>query len=204
MATHVRILAIALFSMLAAVAASPPARAQMNSAACGMRLTPPVLAKWNELGGATGALGCPNADETPGSVSPQGSRANEADFATGMILWHATGPRAGQTFATTGCIWRLYFQYSGPSGWLGLPIGDAVNFPDGQHQKFEGGRITYLRAPNTCVAERASELATGAPVPTETVPAAATSPLDAYFDPARGDHLSAASASVAKTAQDAR
>ncbi|HEY5289910.1 MAG TPA: low molecular weight phosphatase family protein, partial [Caulobacteraceae bacterium] len=74
--------------------------------------------------------------------------------------------------------------------------------PEAHHRAVEcagGGavKLEYWPTPDPT-------LATGAPVPTETVPAAATSPLDAYFDPARGDHLSAASASVAKTAQDAR
>jgi len=201
MATCARVLTLLLFSLAAASLAALPARAQDAGPACGHQLSPPVLAKWNDLGGAAGALGCPNADETPGSTSPQGSKANEADFVSGMILWQASGPRAGQTFAISGCIWRLYFQYGGPSGWLGLPTGDPTNFPDGQRQSFEGGRITYLRAPDSCEAEHASELATALPAPPPE--AGSGSPLDAFFDPARGDHLSGATAGVAKTALDA-
>jgi hypothetical protein len=157
-----------------------------------------VLAKWNEMGGAQGVLGCPLAAETAGSTSPQGSGAREADFPAGMILWHASGPRAGQTFAVTSCIWRLYFQFGGASGWLGLPTSDAKNIPDGQRQSFEGGRITYLRAPNTCEAEHREEFAQSSPPPSAA--RATTSPLDLFLDPARGDHLSAAAAGTVRTA----
>jgi len=201
MATCAKLLALLTFSLTAAGLAALPAHAQGAGPACGHQLSPPVLARWTDLGGATGPLGCPNADETPGSTSPQGSKANEADFAAGMILWQADGPRAGQTFAVTGCIWRLYFQFGGPSGWLGQPTGDSVNFPDGQRQDFEGGRITYQRATDSCDAEHASETTQASSAPAAAPEA--TSPLDAYLDPARGDHLSVASAAVAKTALDA-
>ncbi|HEY7901731.1 MAG TPA: hypothetical protein VIC25_11170 [Caulobacteraceae bacterium] len=192
--------ALWLMGTLGCVAAVAAARADEAAVAatCGMRLSAPVLAKWSELGGQSGILGCPTANETPGSTSPQGSKADEADFIGGMILWHASGPHAGRTFAVSGCIWRLYFSYGGPSGWLGLPITEPANFPDGQRQTFEGGLITYWRSPNQCEAER-SEATTA----TAVAAATATSPLDAYDDPARGDHLALASASVARAAATA-
>jgi hypothetical protein len=199
MATYARPLAPLAFCLAIGLFAAPLARA--DDLACGKRLSPPVLARWNALGGQSGTLGCPNADEVGGSTSPQGSKADEADFSTGMILAETSGPRAGQTFTVTSGLWRLYFQFGGPSGWLGLPIADAENFPDGQRQSFEGGRITCLRATETCEAEHAEEMASTAP------PAAGTdapaSPLDAWFDPARGDHESIASAGVAKIASAA-
>ncbi|HWD67158.1 MAG TPA: hypothetical protein VG227_04280 [Caulobacteraceae bacterium] len=205
MAARDRLLILPILSLLlgggvgaARAAASSP---DSPAIACGHRLSPPVLAEWNALGGAKGDLGCPTEDESPGSTSPQGSRADEADFPRGMIVWHASGPRTGQTYAITGCIWRLYFQFGGPSGWLGLPIAEQENFPDGQRQSFEGGRITYERATDSCDAEHTSEIAAAAPSPpaAEATPLA-TSPLDSFLDPARGDHLSAASTSVADTA----
>jgi len=173
------------------------AQARADDLACGKKLSPPLLARWNALGGQAGPLGCPDADESAGSTSPQGSKADEADFPAGMILWQSDGPRAGQTFVVAGGLWRLYFQFGGPSGWLGLPTGDAVNFADGQRQSFEGGRITCLRATVSCEAEHAEETAS-AQLPAAAP--AATSPLDAWFDPARSDHLSIASAGVARTA----
>ncbi|HXU99353.1 MAG TPA: hypothetical protein VG166_02520 [Caulobacteraceae bacterium] len=189
-------LGLALLAL--AVLASAPAAADT---ACGHQLSDPVMAKWQAMGGAKGALGCPTGDESVTATSQAGTRARQADFAGGMILWHASGPRAGQTFAVTGCAFRLYFQYGGASGWLGLPTADAVNTPDGQRQSFEGGRVTYLRAPNDCGAERSAEMAAAAPPAAAAAPPLPdTSPLDAFFDPARGDHLTAAAASTARTA----
>ena len=187
-----------LLAVLLAAGLLAASHALADDLACGKRLSPPVLARWTALGGEGGVLGCPDADESAGATSPQGSKANEADFPTGMILWQSAGPRAGQTFLVTGGLWRLYFQFGGPSGWLGLPTGEAANFPDGQRQSFEGGRITCERATETCEAEHAEATAAAAP-PAATQPAA-TSPLDAWFDPARGDHLSVASAGGARTA----
>ena len=116
-----------------------------------------------------------------------------------MILWHASGPRAGQTFAVTGCAWRLYFQFGGAAGWLGLPIAEPVNTPDGQRQSFEGGRVTFLRAANDCSAERNAEMAAASP-PAVAQPLPGTSPLDAFYDAARSDHLTAAGAGTVRTA----
>jgi hypothetical protein len=188
---------LGLAALLLAALAAAPAAAQT---ACGHQLSAPVMDKWQALGGPKGPLGCPTADETTTATSQAGTRARQADFAGGMILWHASGPRAGQTFAVTGCAWRLYFQYGGASGWLGLPTADAVNTPDGQRQSFEGGRVTFLRAPNDCGAERAAEVAAAAPPSATAPPLPDSSPLDDFFDPARGDHLTAAAASTARTA----
>ncbi|HEY2177085.1 MAG TPA: hypothetical protein VGH15_00760, partial [Caulobacteraceae bacterium] len=185
--------------IIAAVAAAPAAADE----ACGHQLSGPVMAKWQAMGGAKGPLGCPTNDESVTATSQAGTHARQADFAGGMILWHGSGPRAGQTFAVTGCAYRLYFQYGGASGWLGLPVADAVNTPDGQRQSFEGGRVTYLRAPNDCGAERTAEMAPGAPPAEAAGPLPATVPLNAFFDPARGDHLAAA-AGAARTALAAR
>jgi hypothetical protein len=159
--------------------------------ACGQGLSQPVLAKWLDLGGARG-FGCPSAPELATPVSPAGTSGREVKFEAAAILWHASGPRSGQTFAVSGCMYRLYFQYGGPSGWLGLPTSDPVNTPDGQRQTFEGGVMTFLRVDSSCEAEPA----VAAPV------AAATSPrvaLDQVFDASRGDNVAAASApSVAR------
>jgi hypothetical protein len=115
-------------------------------------------------------------------------------FEGGGIVWHVSGPRAGQTFAVNGCIWRLYFQYGGPGGWLGLPIADAANTPDGQKQAFEGGVVTYQRTPDACEATPVAETADAGAAEIPTPPKAA---LDLFFDPARSDYLVAASAPAA-------
>ncbi len=198
------LLAAALCAAQGALTAAlpAPARAQapaVGAAACGHALSAPVAAKWRLTGGETGPLGCPTAEEAAIAPSPRGTTGREADFASGAILWHASGPRAGQTYAVTGCAYRLFFQYGGSSGWLGLPLEDAVNTPDGQHQAFEGGRVTFLRALDECSAERAAEIAPAAPAATETA-AAETSPLDLFIDAALTDHITAAAAGTVSAA----
>ena len=171
---------------------SGQARAQTpaDDMACAQGLSQPVLAKWLGLGGAHG-LGCPAAPELAAPVSPRGTAAREVKFDQGAILWHASGPRTGQTFAVSGCMYRLYFQYGGPSGWLGLPTSDPINTPDGQRQTFEGGVMTFQRVDSSCEAEPGAT--------TTALAASATVPLDQFFDASRGDNLAAASAvSVAR------
>ena len=189
--------ALAAALLILAGAAPKPAAAQTSEGAlaCDVVLSGPVFAKWSDEGGAKSRLGCPTAKEAATAVSPQGSTARAVTFGEGAILWHASGPHAGQTFVVSGCAWRLYFQYGGAGGWLGLPISDPVNNPDGQRQAFEGGTMTYLRAPNECSAEPAAGAKAAA-----AAPAPARSPLDLFFDPARGDHITAASASSAAAA----
>jgi hypothetical protein len=173
--------AFVLFSARAARAQSP-----VQAKACGQDLSGPVLAKWLGLGGPNG-FGCPAAPELAAPVSRLGTTAREVKFAQGAILWHSSGPRAGQTFAVSGCMYRLYFQYGGPSGWLGLPTSDPVNTPDGQRQTFEGGVMTFQRVDSSCDAEPAVAA-------TAAVAASARVPLDQFFDASRGDNVVAASA----------
>lgn len=146
----------AILAPLWAPAAPQVAMAQTQDPpvqACGVTLSAPILGKWAALGGAQGRLGCPTAPDGDTAASPQGTAARQAIFRSGAILLHASGLHAGEAFAIWGCPFRLYFQYGGPSGWLGLPLADAVNTPDGQRQIFEGGEMRYLRAPDTCAAE---------------------------------------------------
>lgn len=106
------------------------------------------------MDGKAGRLGCPLGPEGDTATSVRGTTAREARFQGGEILRHMSGPLAGKAFAVAACD-RLYVQYGGPSGWLGLPVADAVNTPDGQRQGFEGGTLMLYRALGTCEAERA-------------------------------------------------
>jgi len=188
---------LALVDATAHAQATAPASAA--GTACGRQLSPPVLEKWASMGGEKGPLGCPAADEAATVTSRAGTAAREADFSMAAIVWHASGPRAGQTYAVSGCIYRLFFQYGGAGGWLGLPLGDAVNTPDGQNQAFEGARATFERATDECDAEPNADLPV-ASAPAAPAPAVGASPLDLFWDPARGDHISAASAGTVWTA----
>ena len=152
-------------------------------ASCARDLSLPVKNKWRMIGGASGP-GCPLAPEMATPRSPQGSDGREVKFTGSAILWHASGPRSGQTYSVSGCMYRLYFQYGGPGGWLGLPVGDVINTPDGQRQLFEGGRITYSRVGQQCDAE---------PIGIDSVAAPPErAALDQYYDATSGDYFAAA------------
>ena len=194
--------------ILALILATPGGvRAQTSSGglACGQALSGPIFDKWSAMGGAQGPLGCPSAGEMATAASPLGSAAREAAFAAATILWHASGPRAGQTFVVSGCLYRLYFQYGGPSGWLGLPVSDPINTPDGQRQAFEGGSMLFRRASDECSAEHStrSVAATASARGATRGPPPETSPLDQFYDAARQDYFAAASAAAAARAQGA-
>ena len=166
---------------------STPARPTI--VACGFPVTAATYAVWQDLGRETGRLGCATQPERSGPASPQGSSASQALFASGEIVLHASGPRAGQAFAIVGCFYRLYVQFGGASGWLGLPVSDSQNTPDGSRQIFEGGDMRYTRAYDDCQATPSAGLERARPGAAATD----TRPLDLYENVATGDRLSVAS-----------
>ena len=174
------------------------ATAPPSGSACGQSLSPPIMAEWRGLGADTGRLGCPTEPERPAARSPQGSSGREANFAGGTIVSHASGPRAGQVYAVVAC-YRTYFQFGGSGGWLGLPISDAENTPDGQRQVFEGGTLTYYRTPDGC--EETHIAADAAPT---SASATATTPLDLYRTPSGDDYESIAGLNAAARAAAAQ
>lgn len=211
-----KVLVVAASWMMAANLAASPALAQAPAAtsatpgmtpatgmACDTPLSPPVYSKWTELGGKDG-VGCPTAREATSVKTRSGSVGHEADFSDhggAGIFWHASGAHAGQTYAVRGCYYRLYVQYGGPRGWLGLPVGEPQNNPDGQTQSFEGGTIDYQRADHSCSATRAAEEAAPT-VGSHDVPLADVHlvPLGLYFDSASGDHMTTATGLPAQLA----
>ncbi len=175
---------------LAAPAVTPPK-------ACGLTLSDAVLSAWRDQGGESGRLGCATAVETPTSTSPVGSAARAAVFGqNGEIILHVSGPRAGQAYAVAGCFYRLYVQFGGSSGWLGLPVDEAINTPDGSRQAFEGGMMRYTRAYDDCEATPTPKTA---PPPVTVTEAT----LDVFEDAATGDRLSLASPGTVAEASSA-
>ncbi|MGH7012335.1 MAG: LGFP repeat-containing protein, partial [Caulobacteraceae bacterium] len=194
-----RALAAGLALVLAVLAAGT-ARAQSLGAgagSCSRTLSGPILAEWRAHGGEQGELGCPTEAQGTALPSPTGAKAQEALFADGEILEHVTGARAGRTFTLSGCFFRLYFQFGGSGGWLGLPISEVENIPDGEKQLFEGGRIVRERASRACRADRGAAPAPAAP------PLDAKSPLNLFVDPTSGTYRVAASAEEASLAAKA-
>jgi hypothetical protein len=176
---------------LLAAAPTTQARAQTAEAAsapaaCGGDLDDQIQAIWQEMGGAGGRLGCPTTKESASDRSPAGSASRVAVFGlNGEIVVTGSGPRAGQAFAVTGCAFRLYTQFGGPGGWLGLPTGEPENTPDGARQSFEGGVIRASRSYGDCEA-------TPTPPPQVAQPPAADDLVDLqlFENPATGDRLS--------------
>ena len=155
MSTHSSLMAATL-AVLGTLASGSVAAADSTPSGddqtCGKILSPAVAAAWTATAGRAGRLGCPIESEGDTATSARGSAARAARFEGGEIIRHMSGPFAGQAFAVAACD-RLYVQFGGPSGWLGLPTSDAINTPDGQRQRFEGGTLTFTRALGTCDAE---------------------------------------------------
>ncbi len=198
-------LAVAAAICLSCLVGAPPAALSQpgsdSGIACGVDLSGPIYAKWRELLGDTGRLGCPTTKEIEILKTPYGTGGRQGTFIGrdklgAAILWHETGPHAGQTIAVYGCFYRLYMQYGGPNGWLGLPTGDPANTPDGQIQPFEGGSITMYRAEKLCQAARSAE----APPRVAAADASGKAALDLFFDPSRGDYLTTATIAGAEAA----
>ena len=178
------------------IARAEPAAGVQTGLACGFALSAPIYNAWADLGGGAGRLGCPIQRETATSTSFEGSSAREAIFRGGTVIWHTSGPHAGQSYAVVAC-YPLYFQYGGPSGWLGLPISEAENTPDGQRQYFEGGALSFLRSYNACESAHLGEPLSRPPGAASSAEAAAgLPPLDLFHDPSRGDWAVAASQSA--------
>lgn len=160
-----RLLSLAIVAGLPVAAtialAQTPEAADASSAtatpdACGFKLSAPAIREWVILGGKEGRLGCPTADESAALPSIQGSASRETPFGDqGAIFVMVGGPRDGQAVAIANC-YRLFYQYGGAAGWLGLPLQDALNTPDGQKQPYEGGEMRFGRALDSCDATAAS------------------------------------------------
>lgn len=181
-------------------AAGPPAAAPAatDGLACGFPVSPAVYGVWQSLGGKEGRLGCATSREGPSSPSPKGTQSRLAVFGVnGEVVLHVSGPRAGQAYSVSGCFYRLYAQFSGTLGWLGLPIGEAVNTADGSRQAFEGGTMRYARSLNEC---EATPTPPGAEAAAGT-PTMRLAPLTLVRHPATGEWLSLAAASSLKRAQ---
>lgn len=164
MSSSLRALLGGCLALAVAASGGPTALAQADAQsaapestkACGFDIGPAAKGEWEDMGSADGRLGCPTADETASVPSPTGALSDITAFGErGAVYTIRSGPQAGKAFAITGCAWRLYFGYGGAGGWLGLPLEDAQNNPDGQTQRFEGGKVTLTRATSTCDAEPA-------------------------------------------------
>ncbi len=210
-ASHVATLAAMVLAGLPGLSL-PPAVAQTvqatptaaSSMICGFAVSEAASAVWRDLGGETGRLGCATAPETPTATSPLGTLARATAFGDiGVVLLHMSGARAGQAYAVSGCAFRLYVQFGGSSGSLGLPLGDSRNTPDGYKQPFEGGIVRTQRALDACDWTRTAEETRPVAQAAATAQADGLADLNVYENPATGDRLSLAAAGAVAEAEDA-
>ena len=108
-----------------------------------------IWAKYQALGNPPGFLGYPFSDEREADQSGAegfNTQGRVQDFKHGILVFHRTGSRAGQTFEMHGEIYPTYIQNGASGGWLGFPISDVYNDPTTSHPRsdFEGGCITTL------------------------------------------------------------
>jgi hypothetical protein len=109
--------------------------------ACGFTLSAPVSAKWTSLGGSSGILGCPTANEKLAATSLQGTTGRTATFANGLIYWHANGPFAGQAYEMHNCTTSAYTGLNLSAGAFGFPVSDQYAVDAGFRNDFQGGYI---------------------------------------------------------------
>jgi hypothetical protein len=113
-----------------------------------------IAAKWQQMGGKAGTLGCPQKNEDEAGASPFGTTGRFTVFNGGVLVWHRGGPQGGRTFETHGCIATLYQKTGGTSSWLGFPVSDEYDIPGGRRSDFEGGYITWNAATGGCLTHK--------------------------------------------------
>ena len=112
-----------------------------------------IWAKYRLLGNPPSFLGYPFSDEReadPSGADGFNTQGRVQDFEHGILVYHRTGSRAGQTFEIHGEIYPTYIQNGASGGWLGFPISDVYKDPKTGYDRsdFEGGCITTLDGVN--------------------------------------------------------
>jgi uncharacterized protein with LGFP repeats len=134
-----------------------------------------ILAKYESLGGPGGStLGFPIANEADGGLKPASRVSAFAANDKPVIFWT---PDHG-AFVVRGAIKAAWDKLGGPTGQLGVPVGDQTVNKDVTTQKFTGGQIAWNQAKNTFStqpANLASSLS-GLQVPGQKMPSGAPAP----------------------------
>jgi uncharacterized protein with LGFP repeats len=99
-----------------------------------------VLAKYNEMGGASSPLGMPTGNSVAG---PNGGSCQE--FTGGAVCWsEQTGPHV-----VWGEIRKAWEGDGGVNGKLGYPLSDEKDSATGKESDFAGGTITWVNNQTT-------------------------------------------------------
>ncbi|MET8423982.1 esterase [Nocardia sp. NPDC004860] len=94
-----------------------------------------ILDKYNQMGGATGALGMPTG---PAMDGPGGGMVQEFDGG-GIYFSSAHG-----THVVWGEIRKAWDDQGGAGGTLGYPTSDEYDITGGKQSDFSGGSITWV------------------------------------------------------------
>lgn len=94
----------------------------------------PILAKYNEIGGADSPLGAPTADQQ------DVGDGYAAEFEGGIVAWSPDT----DAHVVWGEIRTAWEAQGGAGGELGFPISDERPIPNGLESEFEMGTITYV------------------------------------------------------------
>ena len=96
-----------------------------------------ILARYNALGGPAARLGLPTGDEV---VANDGRGRTQTFANAASMVWN---PTANAAFAVVGPAREKYGALGGPAGFLGYPLVDTTNCPDGAgtYTHFTGGSI---------------------------------------------------------------
>jgi len=104
-----------------------------------------IWAKYKSLGNPPSFLGYPTSDEREADQSGAegfNTQGRVQDFEHGILVYHRTGSRAGDTFETHSDIYHAYIQEGASGSWLGFPTSDVYNDSSYPRGDFEGGYIT--------------------------------------------------------------
>jgi uncharacterized protein (TIGR03437 family) len=106
------------------------------------QVTGAILARWATQNYETGPAGLPSGVQEP-VLSFIATLGVAQPFAGGLFAAHQSGALNNRAFLVSGQILAKYLRMTGPSGTLGLPVGDEFGVSGRRHQDFEGGVIEY-------------------------------------------------------------
>ena len=137
-----------------------------------------ILAKYESLGGPVGSdLGFPIANESDGGIAPSSRIVTFSAADKPVIFWT---PDHG-AFVVRGAMKAAWDKLRGPTGKLGVPVGDQAVDGDVVSQQFAGGKISWNRAKNAFSTDppNLAPLLSGLQVSGQNQPSASTMPSHA-------------------------
>jgi uncharacterized protein (TIGR03437 family) len=105
-------------------------------------VTAPILTRWASQGYESSPARLPAGSPVP-VLTFAATLGLQQSFAGGSYFAHLSGAFSNRVFFVSGAVLNRYAASGGPSGVLGLPIGDEVALAGRRRQDFEGGTVSY-------------------------------------------------------------